>query len=108
MTYYKSIYDYVQDADLSYYEIMDGKIRETPFVEEIKPAEDPDFMISSDSIEHEGKLYVHVNFGENEDSYILESELYETVFLVYTEQSHGHYVTDGRVYETEDEAKASI
>jgi len=108
MTYYKSMYEYIEGADLSYYEIADGAIRETPFVEEIKPAEDPDFVISSDAVEHEGKWYRKVNFGESEESWLLESALYETVFLVYVEQSYGHYVTDGRVFETEEEAKASI
>lgn len=108
MTFYNSIYDYVQDADLSYYEIADGTIREAPFIEEIKPVEDPDFVISSDAVEHEGKWYRKVNFGENEESWLLESALYETVFLVYTEEDHGHYVTDGRVYEIEEEANASF
>lgn len=104
--FYESMYDYVQNADLSYYEIMDGTIRETPFVEEIKPFEDPDFILVADVIEHEEKCYVHVNFGENETSYLLESALYDTVYLRYIEQSHGHYVAEnGRVYETEEDAK---
>ena len=105
-TYYESMYDYVKNADLSYYEISDGTIRETLFIEEIKPIDDPDFILVADVIEHEEKCYVHVNFGENEDSYLLESALYDTVYLVYIEQSHGHYVAEnGRVYETEEDAK---
>ncbi len=104
IVFYESMHDYVNNADLSYYEIADGEIRETPFVEEIKPFDDPNFLIYPGSIEKDGKWYDHVNFGENETSYLLESELCETVFLVYTEESEGHYVTDGRVYETEKEA----
>jgi len=69
--FYESMYEYVQDADLSYYEISDGTIRETLFVEEIKPIDDPDLILVADVIEHEEKCYVHVNFGENEDSYLL-------------------------------------
>lgn len=107
ITFYESMYDYVQNADLSYYEIADGKIRETPFVEEIKPCDDPGFHLVADVMEHEGNWYVHVNFGENETSYLLESALYDTVYLRYIEQSYGVYVAEnGRVYETEEEAKA--
>ena len=105
-TFYGSMYDYVENADLSYYEISDGTIRETPFVEEIKPFDDPDFILVADGIVHEGKWYIRVNFGEHENSYLLESALYDTVYLVYIEESCGHYVTDGRVYETEEEAEA--
>ena len=105
--FYESMYEYVQDADLSYYEISDGTIRETLFVEEIKPFDDPDFQVSGDTVEHEGKVYAQVDFGEHEDSYLLESALYDTVYLVYIEQSHGVYVAEnGRVYETEEEAEA--
>lgn len=107
MKFYNSMYDYVQDADFSDYEIVDGTIRETPFVEEIKPFDNPDFVVSSDLMAHEGKWYTPVNFGENEDSYLLESALLDTVFIRFIEESYGHYVAEnGRVYETEEEAKA--
>lgn len=106
ITFYESMYDYVQDADLSYYEIQDGTIRAAPFVEEIKPANDPGFTISSDAKEMCGEWYRKVDFGESGISYLLESALYDTVFLEYTEESNGHYVTTGRIYETEEEAKA--
>ena len=104
--FYESMYDYVENADLSYYEISDGKMRKTPFTEEIKPANDPDFYIESEAKERCGKWYRKVNFGENEESWLLETALYDTVYLVYIEQSHGVYVAEnGRVYETEEEAK---
>ncbi|MDD5605599.1 MAG: hypothetical protein PHX29_06840 [Dehalococcoidales bacterium] len=106
IVFYESMYDYMKNADLSYYEIADGEIRETPFVEEIKPIDDQDFVIFSKGTKHDGDWYTEVNFGENEESWMLDNALNETVFLVYTEESEGHYVTDGRVYETEKEAKA--
>lgn len=105
-TFYDSMYGYVQGADFSDYEIADGEIRVTPFVDDIEPANDPDFVIGSESMEHEGKWYRKVNFGENEESYLLESALYDAVYLRYIETDYGHYVSEkGRAYETREEAE---
>lgn len=84
---YRSMYDYVEDADFGYYEIQDGKVRKTPFVEAVKPYEDSNFGVwINDKITYEGNTYVKVNFGEDDsevESFLLESALDEEVFLIY-------------------------
>ena len=106
---YESIYDYVQDADLSYYEISGIVIREAPFIEEIKPADDPNFFIFSEEVEYKGNWYRKVNFGEKEESYLLKSEVYDTVYLIYIEREDGVYVPyNGCVVETREEAEGML
>jgi len=112
---YNSMFDYVNDADFSYYEISDGKERETPFIEAVKPVGDPNFSVwTDDKITYEGNTYVKVNFGEDDDpeeygeSFLLESALDEEVFLIYTEKQKGipEYVPEtGQVFRTEELAK---
>jgi len=114
---YETMYEYVQDADLSYYEISDGKERETPFIEAVKPIEDLNFSVwIDDKITYEGNSFVKVNFGEDDDpeehgeSFLLESALDEEVFLIYTEKQKGipEYVpATGQVFRTEELAKLS-
>jgi hypothetical protein len=111
------MFDYVNDADFSYYEISDGKERETPFIEAVKPMEDSNFGVwIDDKITYEGNTYVKVNFGEDDDpeeygeSFLLESALDEEVFLIYTEKQKGipEYVpATGQVFRTEELAKLS-
>lgn len=105
---YETMYEYVQDADLSYYEIS-GCWREAPFVEEIYPIHDPSFLVKSDGVFYDGKFYKEVNFGEEGPSYLYEKALYEPVFLIYIEREEGVYVPfNGRVIETRDEAERSL
>jgi hypothetical protein len=109
---YNSMFDYVNDADFSYYKISDGKERETPFIEAVKPVEDPNFSVwTDDKITYEGNSFVKVNFGEDDDpeeygeSFLLESALDEEVFLIYTEKQKGipEYVpATGQVFRTEE------
>lgn len=94
MNFYDSMQEYVQDADFTHYEIT-GSERETPFEEEFKPVNDPDFFIESDCIIKDGKRYRKVNFGESDESYLLESALYDTLKMVYVEGDEpGHYVPE--------------
>lgn len=91
---FESMYDYVNDADLTHYVISDGKVREVPFVEPIKPLDDSDFMVCDDKLTYEGNTYVKVNFGEDDsedygESFLLESALDEEVFMVFTEKVKG-------------------
>lgn len=112
---YDSMYDYVNDADLTHYIISDGKVREVPFVEHIKPYEDSDFMVIEDKLEYEGLTYVKVNFGEDDseeygESFLLESALDEEVFMIFTEKEKGitEYVPlNNIIYETEELAYIS-
>ncbi len=112
---YNSMFDYVNDADFSYYEISDGKERETPFIEAVKPVEDPNFSVwIDDKITYEGNDFVKVNFGEDDDpeeygeSFLLESALDEEVFLIFTEKQKGipeYTAATGQVFRTEELAK---
>jgi hypothetical protein len=112
---YNSMFDYVNDADFSYYEISDGKERETPFIEAVKPVEDPNFSVwTDDKITYEGNDFVKVNFGEDDDpeeygeSFLLESALDEEVFLIFTEKQKGipeYTAATGQVFRTEELAK---
>jgi hypothetical protein len=105
---YETMYEYVQDADLSYYEIS-GSGLQAPFVEEIKPIHDPSFLVKSDGILYNGKFYQEVNFGEEGPSYLYKNALYEPVYLIYIEREEGVYVPfNGRVIETRDEAERSL
>jgi hypothetical protein len=114
---YNSMFDYVNEADFSYYEISDGKERETPFIEAVKPMEDSNFGVwIDDKITYEGNTYVKVNFGEDDDpeeygeSFLLESALDEEVFMIYTEKQKGipaYVPATGQVFRTEELAKLS-
>ena len=114
---YDSMYDYVNDADLSHYVISDGKVREVPFVEPIKPLDDSDFMVwIDDKITYEGNTYVKVNFGEDDsedygESFLLESALDEEVFLIYNkieiEGNEAAYRANAICYRTEELAYLS-
>jgi len=113
---YNSMYDYVNDADLTHYIISDGKVREVPFVEPIKPCEDSDFMVwIDDKLKYEGLTYVKVNFGEDDseeygESFLLESALTEEVFMIFSEKEAGTTVyvpLNNIIYETEELAYLS-
>lgn len=115
---YKSMFDYVNDADLTDYVISDGIVRDTPFVEPIKPYEDSNFMIwIDDKITYEGDIYVKVNFGEDDDpeeygeSFILESALDEEVYMIYTEKEAGipvYVPENGFIYENMKTAEMNL
>ena len=113
---FESMFDYVEDAEFGYYETADGKIRETPFIEAVKPQESSDFMIfPEDQIQYGGKTYTKVNFGEYDDeengeSFLLDSALDEEVFLIYNNVGgeEATYRANARCYRTEELAKLSI
>ena len=110
---YNSMYDYVEDADFGYYEIQDGKVRKTPFVEAVKPYEDSNFGVwINDDLEYEGNTYVRVNFGEDDsdaESFLIESALDEEVFLIYdsVEGKTTTYGANAICYRTEELAYLS-
>lgn len=113
---FDSMFDYVDDADFGYYEISDGRIRDAPFVEAVKPQEDSNFMIfADDRIQYEGLTYTKVNFGEDDDpeeygeSFLLESALDEEVYLIYNkvEGKEATYRANAGCYRTEELAYLS-
>ena len=107
------MYDYVEDADFGYYEIQDGKVRKTPFVEAVKPCEDSNFGVwINDDLKYEGNTYVRVNFGEDDsdaESFLIESALDEEVFLIYdsVEGKTTTYGANAICYRTEELAYLS-
>lgn len=114
---FDSMFDYINDADLTRYVISDGKVREAPFVEPIKPLEDSDFMVwIDDKITYEGDTYVKVNFGEDDseeygESILLESALDEEVYMIFTEKETGIpvYVPEsGYIYEIRETAEQNL
>jgi len=115
---YNSMFDYVNDADLTDYEISDGIVREVPFVEPIKPYDDSNFMVwVDDKITYDGDTYVKVNFGEDDDpeeygeSFLLESALDEEVYMIYTEKEAGipvYVPEDGYIYENRETAELNL
>jgi len=110
---YDSMFDYVEDADFGYYEISDGKLRESSFVEAVNPQEDPNFMIfADDQIRNGGLIYTKVNFGEDDseqESFLLDGALDEDVFLIYNnvEGKEATYKANARCYRTEELAYLS-
>lgn len=113
---FDSMYDFVNDADLTHYVISDGKVREVPFVEPIKPLEDSYFMVwVEDKITYECDTYVKVNFGEDDsedygESFLLESALDEDVYLIFTEKVPRipvYVPLNGIIYESEEAAELS-
>lgn len=109
---FDTMYDYVEDADFGYYEISDGKIRDVPFIEAVKPQEDSNFLIyPDDTLEHDGFEYTRVNFGEDdseEESYLLDTD--DAVFLIYNkiEGKVASYGANARCYRTEELAYLSM
>ena len=110
---FRSMYDYVEDADFGYYEIADGKVRETPFIEAVKPQGDSNFMIfADDQVQFGGLTYTKVNFGEDDseqESFLLDDALDEDVFLVYDKvDGKGYtYRAHAKCYGTEELAYLS-
>lgn len=108
---FDSMYDYVEDADFGHYETRDGKIRETPYLEAVKPQDNSNFMIfADDTLTYEGAEYTRVNFGEDDDpeeyghSFLLTSALDEEVFLIYNkvEGEQAAYRANAGCFRTEE------
>lgn len=106
---YESMYEYANDADITHYVLTTAdedpiEILILPFY----PSEDKTFVIRSDiNINHNGNKYIRVYWGENEESYIIEHAIWEYCYIRYVHDGD-KYVSDGRVYETEDDANKGI
>lgn len=103
-TLYETMYEYAGNGDISHYELTvdyDGDR-----VKAFKPADDDGFRIDYDTpYTYEGKIYLLVCWGEEEESALIESALDEECWIRYIESNNGQYVSDGQVYETEDAAE---
>jgi len=105
-TFYDSMYEYVQDADISHYR-QSGDGEEEYLIVAFNPAKDADFATDIDNpIERDGKTYIPVCWGEKESSALLESETDdgECCILYRYDEDKMEYVSDGRVYETYESA----
>jgi len=109
-TYYDSMYEYVDGADISHYRCSTAEDEpDEIMVAEFCPADDPDFAIDVDNaIEHNGKTHIPVCWGEDGPSLLREDALGEVCYIryMYNPQTY-EYVSDGRVYETREEAEQS-
>lgn len=112
-----SMFDYVNDANLSHYTISDGKVRKVPFVEPIKPIEDSDFQVyADDTITYHGLEYTKVNFGEDDsedygESFIQTGCLDEAVYMIFIEKEKGipvYVPENGYIYSNEETAKLNL
>ena len=109
-TYYDSMYEYVQGADISHYRCSTAE--DDPdeiMVTEFCPADDPDFAIDPDhTIEFDTVRYVPVCWGEDGLSLLREDALEEVCFVRYMYNPLTHeYVSDGRAYKTREQAEQS-
>ena len=109
-TYYDSMYEYVQGADISHYRCSTAE--DDPdeiMIAEFSPADDSDFAIDPDhTIEVDTVRYVPVCWGEDGLSLLREDALEEVCFVRYMYNPLTHeYVSDGRAYETREHAEQS-
>ncbi len=106
MNYYESMYNYVEGADISNYEATVGADTPLVLVTELHPWEDSEMRVDwYNPIEHKGKTYLPINWGELESSAILESAVDEICWIRYIPgNQEGTYVSDGRVYSSEKAA----
>ncbi|MGB9497863.1 MAG: hypothetical protein ACKVE3_08370 [Dissulfuribacterales bacterium] len=105
---YDNIYEYVQNADISYYRLSTSVNNgEEIIITGFYPVDDPDFSIEPDNaFEMDGKIYIPVCFGEDEPSALLEDALTELCYIRYIYNPYiREYVSDGIVYETQEQAE---
>ncbi len=104
--FYDSMYEYAKGADISHYEWTPCGDAPPVLASEFNPADDADVVIDYDApIEHKGKTYIPICWGENEPSAILETAIDEVCWVRYIPGNReGTYVSDGTVYPTEKAA----
>ena len=105
-TFYDSMYEYCKDADISHYRLSVGQCDDDSVTSEFEPIDDPDVHLQiDDPIEHKGKTYIPICWGEEEESAILETAIDEECWVRYIPGNReGTYVSDGIVYPTETAA----
>ena len=105
-TFYDSMYDYAGDGAIGNYRLsVEQHDSDDVIVTEFAPIDDPDIAIEPDNpIEHDGKIYIPICWGEKEESAILETALDEKCWVRYIPGYGEKYVSDGTVYPTEKAA----
>ena len=117
---HETLYNYCKDADVSHYKTsvpnsqmsyqqeQDAKNLGS-FAFAFKPVCDSDFSVDMhDFIEKNGKTYVWVNWGENETSYIPDSEVERYLWLIYEIDGAGDAEAWSQVFDSEESANEQI
>jgi hypothetical protein len=103
---FENMFEYVDyyGSDISHYTI--GQDKEKEFIVDAECfVEDVDFVIG-DEIEYEGEKYIKVNWGEQENSYINEKRLYQTLYSIYRKTEEGEYQNfKSLIFSSEEEAQ---
>jgi hypothetical protein len=113
MTKFETMWDYVKEADISNYK-KDYYFESNPdaVIGQVDVSEDPDLYLGGydNTIEVDGKLYKSINWGEDEESYILQSELnkrnwgeFWTVYIQSSKDEH-EYHSIGLLFQTREAA----
>ena len=110
---YESFEEYLENGDFTHYEVSDRSEKEY-LIKGYDVSEDPQFFINkNEEIEENGETYYKVNFGEDEESYMLEGSSRYMYFVYFGDtgtclgQAYGSLEkaiqsTDGRTYEIID------
>lgn len=105
---YDSMYDYVEFADLSSWREFCPEDGPKYKVASGRPVDDSFFRVSDETIEHEGKRYVHVNWGEKEKCYLREDCLNDEIWFVMRKviiNGREEYEPYSPIFASEEEAK---
>lgn len=108
--YYESAYEYAKNVDISSFKYS-GYMEKERFVFEFTLDDEVEFCDNEKT--KDGKTYIHITWGEDEVSYILESALYENLYGIYTardcdEKRYFDFEADWIVYESEEEAEKAL
>ena len=105
-TFYESMYAYAQDANISHYTHTIWGDAPAVLASEFNPVDDADVTTDYGTpIQHDGKTYIPINWGEAEESAILKTTIEDVCWVRYIPGNRkGTYVSDGTVYETETAA----
>jgi hypothetical protein len=103
---FENMFEYVDyyGSDITHYTI--GRDSDKEFIVDAESfVEDVDFVLG-DSIEYEGETYEKVNWGEEEESYINEKGLYQTIYSIYQKTENGEYHNyNSLIFESEEDAQ---
>jgi len=121
---YKSIYTYLRKIhkDLSYHgkklskinKIYENNCKNKDYkIVYFEIYKDKDFKINKNDrikviTDTSKEIYINVNFGEKENSYLIESSLQCGVFAIYKRRYKDIFMNISLIFKTEEEAKDKI
>ena len=118
MKLFDNLFDYVKDADISDYKRDFHFEGEQPkyVIAEVDIINDPDFYIGGydNTKTIDGKVYKLINWGEDEKSYVLESEVkgqytgrFWTIYMQSSKDKH-QYHSIGQIYKSDGDCLKDI